>query len=145
MLEINIGDSGLELKLIEVNEKECHGVLQALDQTINLLNCCSVCLYCCWVLQILPDAEQRITPVPGEVWWGRRRKTAEPEWCWSHLLCARVWGSVCISLIRPLFLASFHHSCNKEKKNQNPMKSPAQAKLILPLSGRLSCKPDPRF
>lgn len=41
MLEINIGDSGLELKLIGVNEKECHGALQALDQTLDLLKHCS--------------------------------------------------------------------------------------------------------
>jgi len=31
VLEINMEDSRLQLKLIEVNEKEWHGTLQALD------------------------------------------------------------------------------------------------------------------
>lgn len=118
VLEINIGDARLKLKLIEVNKKECHGALQALDQTLNFLKCCSVCPLppCCWyhTSQSLPDAEWHITVVPGEVWWWWSRRTAGPEWFWSHLLYARVWESIYsplhISLILPLFLASFHQN-----------------------------------
>lgn len=38
----------------------------------------------------------------------------------SKLLCAKVWGSVCISLIRPVFLTSFHHSVAIRKRKTNP-------------------------
>lgn len=122
MLEINTEDSGLDLKLIEVNERECHGALQALDQTLDLLYCCSVCPYCCWVLQTLPDAKQPITPLPGEVWWGQNR-TAEPERCRWNLLYARVWGSICISLVCPLFSPFFHNFLAIRKKTQNKYKT----------------------
>lgn len=38
----------------------------------------------------------------------------------SKLLCAKVWGSVCISLIWPVFLTSFHHSVAIRKRKTNP-------------------------
>lgn len=81
----------LELKLTEVNEKECHRALQALDQTLHLLKHCSdvpatagCCRFSLMQNYVLHPCQER----SGE---DRAEGHQEPGWHPSHLFCARVW------------------------------------------------------
>lgn len=107
----------------------------------------------CWTMTLL------LLGIADSPWWGTAyhthisrglvrteqkdrtelRMLITPFVCWCLGVSMYFPDSACfLSFLSPV-------CCNEEKENQNPVKSPSQAKLILSLSRRLSCKPDPRF